>query len=80
MITVFGKGSPLIYINNKPMQSSEELKQLKSEDIKSIEVITSPGAEYNAEVEAVIRIKTKKRQAQDGREFYSNVFYISKLK
>ena len=62
-ITVFGKGSPLIYINNKPMQNSQELKQLKSDDIKSIEVITSPGAEYDAEVEAVIRIKTKKRQA-----------------
>ncbi|MBR4924889.1 MAG: TonB-dependent receptor [Prevotella sp.] len=61
-ITVFGKGAPIIYINNKRMTNSQELRELKSEDIKSIEVITNPGAEYDAEVEAVIRIKTKHRQ------------------
>ena len=62
-VTVFGKGAPLIYINNKRMTNSQELRELPSEDIKSIEVITNPGAEYNAEVEAVIRIKTKRRQS-----------------
>ena len=62
-VTVFGKGAPLIYINNKRMTNSQELRELKSEDIKSIEVITNPGAEYDAEVEAVIRIKTKRRQS-----------------
>ena len=62
-VSVFGKGAPLIYINNKRMTNSQELRELKSEDIKSIEVITNPGAEYDAEVEAVIRIKTKRRQS-----------------
>ena len=60
--TVFAKGTPEIYINNKKVQNARELKQLKSTDIKSVDVITSPGAKYNAEVGAVIRIKTKKRQ------------------
>lgn len=60
--TVFAKGTPEIYINNKKVQNARELKRLKSTDIKSVDVITSPGAKYNAEVGAVIRIKTKKRQ------------------
>ena len=60
--TVFAKGTPEIYINNKKVQNAHELKRLKSTDIKSVDVITSPGAKYNAEVGAIIRIKTKKRQ------------------
>ena len=56
--TVFAKGTPEIYINNKKVQSAKELKQLKSDNIKSVDIITSPGAKYNAEVNAVIRIKT----------------------
>ena len=59
---VFAKGAPEIYINNKKVQDASELKQLKSTDIKSVDIITSPGARYNAEVGAVIRIKTIKRQ------------------
>jgi len=77
--TVFAKGSPEIYINNKKVQNARELKQLKSTDIKSVDVITSPGAKYNAEVGAVIRIKTKKHQG-DGIsvEAYSQVKYNEK--
>ncbi|MBR5655193.1 MAG: carboxypeptidase-like regulatory domain-containing protein, partial [Prevotella sp.] len=52
--TVFTKGTPEIYINNKKVQNARELKQLKSTDIKSVDIITSPGAKYNAEVGAVI--------------------------
>ena len=61
------------------MQNARELKQLKSTDIKSVDVITSPGAKYNAEVGAVIRIKTKKHQG-DGVsvEAYSQVKYNEK--
>lgn len=77
--TVFAKGTPEIYINNKKVQNARELKQLKSTDIKSVDVITSPGAKYNAEVGAVIRIKTKKHQG-DGIsvEAYSQVVYNEK--
>ena len=61
------------------MQNARELKQLKSTDIKSVDVITSPGAKYNAEVGAVIRIKTKKHQG-DGisMEAYSQVKFNEK--
>ena len=60
--TVFAKGEPEIYINNKKVRDAKELKQLKSTDIKSVDIITSPGARYNAEVSAVIRIKTIRQQ------------------
>ena len=59
---VLAKGEPEIYINNKKVRNPSELKQLKSADVKSIDVITAPGARYNAEVNAVIRIKTLKSQ------------------
>ncbi len=61
---VLAKGEPEIYINNKKVRDPSELKQLKSVDIKSVDVITSPGAKYNAEVNAVIRIKTLKTQGE----------------
>ena len=60
--TVFAKGTPEIYINNKKVRDTKELKQLKSTDIKSVDIITTPGARYNAETHAVIRIKTIRPQ------------------
>ncbi|MGI6222249.1 MAG: TonB-dependent receptor domain-containing protein [Prevotella sp.] len=57
---VFAKGTPEIYIDNRKVQNANELKYLKSNEIKSIDIITSPGAKYNAEVSSVIRIKTMK--------------------
>lgn len=60
--TVLSKGEPEIYINNKKVSDAKELKQLKSNDIKHIDIITAPGAQYNAEVNAVIRIRTIRPQ------------------
>jgi hypothetical protein len=59
---VLAKGEPEIYINNKKVRDASELKQLKSSNVKSVDVITAPCAKYNAEVNAVIRIKTLKSQ------------------
>ena len=61
---VLAKGEPEIYINNKKVRDMDDLKQLKSSDIKSVDVITAPGAKYNAEVNAVILIKTLKPQGE----------------
>ncbi len=62
-ISVFGKGAPIIYINNKRVNDNNEIVNITPDNIKSISVITSPGAEYDAEVESVIRIRTKERRA-----------------
>ncbi len=63
-IEVFGKGTPLIYINGRKLQNQTELDQISSEDIQSVELITSPGAKYDATVESVILIKTKRPQGE----------------
>ena len=62
-ISVFGKGTPIVYINNKRVNDNNEIVTITPDNIKSISVVTSPGAEYDAEVESVIRIKTKERRA-----------------
>ena len=61
---VFGKGTPLIYINGREVRDLSELDQLKSDDIKSVEVITNPGAKYDASVKSVVIIRTKKQQGE----------------
>ena len=62
-ISVFGKGAPIIYINNKRVHDNNEIVNITPDNIKSISVVTSPGAEYDAEVESVICIRTKERRA-----------------
>ncbi len=57
---VFGRGTPIIYINGRQMRDATELERLKSSDIKSVEVISNPGSRYNAAVRAVVKIRTKK--------------------
>lgn len=59
-LTVFGKGTPLIFINGREVHDLSELDQLSSEEIQKVELITSPGARYGADVKSVIRIKTVK--------------------
>lgn len=58
--TVFGRGEPLIYINNRQVRDKNELRQLKSSDLKTVKVILNPGAQFDATVGAVIRITTVK--------------------
>lgn len=59
-IKVFGRGEPMIYINGKQMRDRSELDRLRSDNIKSVEVITNPGARYPASAKAVICVTTKK--------------------
>lgn len=61
-IKVFGRGEPIIYINGRQMRDRSELDRLSSDNIKSVEVISNPGARYAASTKAVIRITTKKIQ------------------
>ena len=59
-INVFGRGEPIIYINGRQMRDRSELDRFSSDNIKSVEVISNPGARYAASTKAVIRITTKK--------------------
>ena len=61
-LEVFGKGSPVVYINGRKITDSQELSTLLSGNIRNVEVITTPGASYSADAKAIIRIRTKKLQ------------------
>lgn len=63
-LEVIGRGAPLYYINGRKVTDNAELRNLMSEDIKSIDVISNPGAEYGGEVRCVVRIRTVKRQGE----------------
>lgn len=63
-VRVFGAGAPEIYINGRKVRDNSELNQLSSDNIKSVEVVNNPGSRYDATVNAVIRIRTKKPQGE----------------
>ena len=65
---VFGKGTPLIFVNGRQVRDNAELEQLNSNEIKSVEVIMNPGSMYDASVRSVIRIQTVRKQG-DGFSF-----------
>lgn len=58
--TIFGKGTPVIYINGRKITDNSELKQIKTENIRKITVLTNPGPQYDSEISSVIIIKTKR--------------------
>ena len=63
-IEVIGKGAPQVYINGRKMTDATELDRLLSHEIQSVEVINNPGAQYDATVRAVVRIRTIKRKGE----------------
>ena len=62
---ILGKGTPLIYLNNRKLTDLNELRNIQADFIRSVEVIQNPGARYDATVNAVIIIRTK-RAAGEG--------------
>ena len=61
---ILGKGTPLIYLNNRKLTDMQELKNILSDNIKTVEVVQNPGARYDATVNAVIVIHTKRAQGE----------------
>ena len=78
-LEVLGKGTPIFYINGRKMHDKEELKRLRSEEIASVEVITNPGAQYDATISSVVRIKTIRREG-DGFGFDLNTGFNQNLR
>jgi len=54
---VFGKGEP-VYIDGRKQTNTSGLSLLSSTNVKSVQLITNPGAEYDAETRSVINITT----------------------
>ncbi len=56
-ISIFGKGTAIIYLNGQRILS-EQLANIQASEIKNIEIISNPSAKYDAEGQAVINIVT----------------------
>ncbi|MDN3672748.1 TonB-dependent receptor [Flavobacterium branchiarum] len=63
-ISIVGKGTPLIYIDNQKV-GINDLNALSVDDIKSIEIIQNPSVKYEADGRAVILI-TRKFSKKEG--------------
>lgn len=63
-LEVFGRGTPIVYIDGRKINDFRQLQQLKSEDIRSVEVITNPGSKYSSDVMAVVIIRTIRRRGE----------------
>lgn len=57
-VSVFGRGTPLIFIDNIKINDLGELQKLSSDEVKHVEINLHPGANYGNNVKAVINIKT----------------------
>ncbi|MGC4039761.1 MAG: outer membrane beta-barrel family protein [Flavobacterium sp.] len=57
-ISIVGKGSPLLYIDNQKVDIND-LNSLVVDDIKTIEIIHNPSSKYEAEGRAVILVTLK---------------------
>ena len=71
-ITVIGKGSPLIYIDNQKV-GMNDLNALSVDDIKTIEIINNPSSKYEAEGRAVILITRKFSKREGSQTILSEV-------
>ena len=52
-LEVVGRGTPVYYINGRRVRDLDELKQLMSDEIANVEVITNPGAAYDATINRI---------------------------
>ena len=57
-ITIIGKGTPLILLNDKEVKSLSELEILNPKQIKEVSIDSHPSAEYSSKYSSVIRIST----------------------
>lgn len=59
VISVLGKGNPLIYVGGQRI-SIDDFKSLQIDEIKTIEIINNPSVKYEAEGRSVILITRRK--------------------
>lgn len=67
-VSVTGRGTPEIYIDGRPLRSDDELTFLQSDNMRKVELLLAPGAEYGSNTAAVLKIYTR-RNIVDGLSF-----------
>ena len=56
--TVFGRGRAEVYIGNRRLRNNSELSRLNSRDISTVEIISNPGVEYDADTHKSVQAGT----------------------
>ena len=55
---VVGKGDAVFYLNGRRIYNLSDLDNITSKEVKNVEIITSPGAQYDASIKSIIKITT----------------------
>lgn len=63
-VSVIGKNNIEILIDGHPMRDNQELQQLKSFNLKKVELVMAPGAAYASTTGAVLKITTRRNFVQ----------------
>lgn len=63
-VSVIGKTNVEVLIDGRPMRDEMELQQILSSNLKQVELLMAPGAEYESTSGAVLRITTKRNFIQ----------------
>ena len=58
VISVIGRGTTEVYLNDRRITNKSELKSMSSQNIKRVEVIRDPDAQYASSTTAVIKLFT----------------------
>ena len=61
---VMGRGQAVFFVDGHRIYNLSEIDHLSSDAIKSLEVVTNPGPEYDAAIKAVVRVTTYTSVAQ----------------
>lgn len=59
-VSVIGKNDIEINIDGRPMRDPEELRQIRSTNLKKVELLMAPGAAYASTTGAVLKITTRR--------------------
>lgn len=77
-ISIFGKGTAIIYLNGQRILS-EQLANIQASEIKNIEIISNPSAKYDAEGQAVINIVTSTSALEGIKGMFSQNVSVSEF-
>ena len=75
-IEVIGHGTPIFYLNGHKARDVSKLLKTRADEIKNIEVVTSPGSEYDASAQSIIKITTKRQEEGLGGNTEVSLFYL----